>query len=152
MVNAPQTSSATFVGPTGDDGSADAPWIRDGPGTAPAVADDAIVSGWALRCCVYGAADLPWIRDGPGTAAAADVDGESNRFGCIFCAAALYTCPADSIVMRLGSVEFFMPRCGMIDRFDVAVGAFVAVAVLVLPKFDGACWGGRSFSNMLGSK
>ena len=156
VVNVPQTSSATLVGPTGDDGSADAPWFRDGPGTAPAVADDATVSGWALRrcvfgaedaacipdgpgaapavaddatisgwalrCCVYGAADLnwirdgpgtapavaddatvsgwalrrcvygaadaPWIRDGPGTAAAAVVDGESNRFGCIFCAAA----------------------------------------------------------------
>ena len=54
--------------------------------------------------------------------------------------------------MRLGSVEYIMPRCGTIDRFDVAVGASVAVAVLVLPKFDGACWGGRSFSNMLGSK
>ena len=68
VVNVPQTSSATFVGPTGDDGSADAAWIRDGPGTAPAVTDDATVSGWALRRCVYGAADAAWIRDGPGDA------------------------------------------------------------------------------------
>ena len=132
MVNVPQASSATFVGPTGDDGTADTFRLRDGPGTAAAVTVDAAVSGWTLRRCVYGAADTFRFRDGPGTAVAADFNGELNRVGCIFCAAALYTCPAGSIFLRLGSVNFVMPRCGVIDRFDVAVGASVAVAVLVV--------------------
>uniref|UniRef100_A0A8W7PGP3 Uncharacterized protein n=1 Tax=Anopheles coluzzii TaxID=1518534 RepID=A0A8W7PGP3_ANOCL len=74
VVNVPETSSATFVGPTGDDSAADALWLRDGPDPAAAVRIDAAVSGWALRRCVYGAVDALWLRDGTGTAPAVKED------------------------------------------------------------------------------